>query len=254
MSTPQVLLLVLSCRAHRDTRQRAVRETWFAAVPAHWRMLFVEGGADREARIQDDRLLLGVPDDYNHLAEKTFRAVETLLPRIPFAGILKCDDDTYLHPCRFEKAFDKEIPYAGNTRDTLPGKVPYAQGGAYWLNRQACTSLVAQPFASHREADWFLGRTPMRKRGERRKRPVTSIEDFMVGDILLRQGIGVRHDPRFSPDPFPSVFEDLSLFSCHHVNPTTMRRIHLQRLWRMHPIKRLLLPFFRYLPASRKPG
>jgi hypothetical protein len=245
--------MVISCAAHRETRQAALANTWGKEIPDGWEMIVVEGGAQGDATLSDGHLLLPVADDYNHLAEKSFRAIQALLEWVSFEGVLKCDDDTYLHPRRFAGEFDRTILYAGNTRDTLSRPVRYAQGGAYWLNEAACRMLVAQPFASYQSAEWYLGRTRMRKRGERKARLQVSIEDYMVGDILHRHGLKVSHDERFNPNPFPSVYDDPNLFTSHHVNPKTMRRIHLQREWRNHPVRRWLTPFFRLLPASRKP-
>lgn len=252
-SAETVIILVLSCRAHRKTRQRAVSETWARDVAPPYRLVFVEGGHSGPGRITAGRLLLPLPDDYDHLAEKTFRAIDFLLKGHAFTGLLKCDDDTYLHFPRFKELFDPSVAYAGNADDILPGEIPYAQGGAYWLGREACRQLVQTPFEDHSSARWFPGRAKMRKRGERRTRPDTSIEDLMVGDLLLQRGIRLAHDPRFSPDPFPSVHEDSRLFTCHHLRPGVMRRVHRQRRWLGHPLLRHLVPHIRHLPFSGKP-
>ena len=252
MTKHPVFLLVLSCAAHRETRQLAIRETWQRRIPSPWKYFYVEGGAE-EARVEEDRLFLPVPDDYNHLAEKTFRAVEFLLGNYDFEGLLKCDDDTYVHPPRFDSTFNRETDYAGSGRDTLKKRGTYAQGGCYWLSQSACRKLVSDPFETYCDSPWFLGNARTRKRGERRERSLVSIEDLMVGDILRRQGVTFTDDSRFSPDPFPSVYEDERLFSCHYVNPITMRRIHRQPIWRKHFLKRYFVPLIRFMPASWKP-
>jgi hypothetical protein len=252
-SNEKVWIVVLSCRRYRDCRQRAVRETWGMDVPSGCELLTVEGGYSGEPRMDDGRLLLPVVDDYAHLAEKTFRAIAWLVKHFSFSGVLKCDDDTYVHARRFLQEFDRRVNYSGNIIESLSMPVRYAQGGGYWLSRSACETLVRRPFASYGKRGWFLGQRPMRKRGECHIREVVSIEDFMVGDILHAAGVEVTHDDRFNPDPFPSVYDRSDLFTSHHVRPVTMRRIHSQPLLKNHFFGRLWVCCLRWLPSSRKP-
>jgi hypothetical protein len=250
MSQPAII--VLSCQAHRDCRQKAIRDTWARRVPEGVALYFVEGGHERTA-IEGDRLLLPVPDGYDDLAEKCFHAVKLVLAKIKCSGIIKCDDDTYLHPQRCIDSVDTFGDYCGNPaegQEQFPG---YAQGGCYWLSRKAMMKLTETDFSYHADAPWYKGNSPMRKLGERAYRKSTSIEDVMVGSLLAGAGIALKKDKRFCEQVRPIVYLDTALFSNHYVSPSWMYRIHRMGSWPQSWMWRLIMRIWTLLPSAAKP-
>jgi hypothetical protein len=246
------IIVVVSCKAHRETRQRAIRETWLRRLPDGVHSYFVEGGHG-EAAIIDGRIQLPVPDGYDDLAEKCFRAMELLSGELDFRGLVKCDDDTYLHAERCIGAMNTFENYNGKPTRGQDQFSRYAQGGCYWLSRAALQALVAEPFESYSSAPWYKGNTRMRKLGERSYRETASIEDVMVGSILSNAGFELTTDTRFHDQIRPTVYEDATLISNHYVSPQWMYRIDRMGNWPKTPYRRLLMRLWTSLPSASKP-
>ncbi len=242
----------MSCQAQREARQKAVRETWVKRLPVGSSFYFVEGGHEVEG-ILGERIQLPVPDGYDDLAEKCFRAVEFISRKLNCNGIIKCDDDTYLHPERCIDAVDTFSNYNGNPARGQDQFNQYAQGGCYWLSRPAMQALTAEPFVSHSGAPWFKGNSRMRKLGESSYRESTSIEDVMVGSILKESGIELTADTRFHDQIRPPVYADPLLISNHYVSPKWMYRLDRMANWPQTPLRRLLMRIWTSLPGASKP-
>ncbi|MCC5840358.1 MAG: hypothetical protein JJT96_09545 [Opitutales bacterium] len=251
----KILVLVISCQPNRPTRQRAILETWGSAIPQSILFLLAEGGHSGD-QLSGTRLELTVPDAYDDLAAKTWQALCFCHRTLEWDGVLKCDDDTFVHLERMAAA----APFFGDYQgcplpgsDGSDGKPAYAQGGAYWLSRRAVGEMVQGSFLDHASRPWFKGNTRMRKLGERHYREQTSIEDMMVGDLLQRAGLRLVPDDRFALAPFPSVFEREELLTTHYVRERGMRLTWLQRKWLPHPILRFPARLFRWFPGVGTP-
>ena len=249
---PDLLILVLSCQAHRSTRQAAVRETWGRRPAPGQRILFVEGGHE-EDRLDADRLLLAAPDSYADLAEKSYRMLQYCLQHFDFQAIVKCDDDTYLDCGRMAGAAGAFRDYAGNPPPDQPQFAPYAQGGCYWLSRRAVAVAAERPFADHEAAPWFKGNNRMRKLGEKHYREAVGIEDVMIGSLLQEAGISLQVDRRFHPDLRPPLYADPELFSNHYVQPVWMHRLERMRGWPRTPFHRMIMSLWTRLPSAAAP-
>jgi len=250
------LVLILSCQAHRETRQAAVLETWARRVPDGLRLWLVEGGHQHEARerVADgvERLLLEEPDTYDELARKTYTAIRRALAA-SWSGLLKVDDDTFVHLPRLLKRVGNFPDYAGHPARGQNQFTPYACGGAYWLSRRAAEALVERPFYQFSDRPWYPGNARMRKRGEKDYREKISIEDVMTGDILGRAGISLTATSAFSDDPFPSVFEGGGLITNHYLSPAMMRRVMEEPELMKKPFGRWRVRFRRWWHRDRKP-
>jgi hypothetical protein len=257
-----LLILVISCAAHRTTRQPAVLSTWARTLPPGVELWLVEGGLPAGSTpvltpipevAYVSRCCLAVADSYDDLAEKTYAAVAAAIALRPTAGLLKCDDDTWLHVPRLCSAVDWFAPYQGAPASDQPQFAPYARGGAYWLGPRAARALVAHPFTQWADRPWFKGNSRMRKRGESAYRENVSIEDVMTGDILAQNGIPLTADERFSDAPAPSVYEDPTLLSNHYVTPARMQQLERQRRRAGNPLWQALYSLQRWWPRHRKP-
>ncbi len=247
-----LLILVLSCQAHRQGRQAAVRASWGRRPERGQRILYVEGGHPGD-RIEEDRLLLSAPDGYADLAEKSYRMLEYCLRTLEFRALVKCDDDTYLDCARLAAASGDFGDYAGNPPPDQPQFEPYAQGGCYWLSCKAVQAVVSRPFAEHAAAPWFKGNSRMRKLGEKRYRESVSIEDVMIGSLLHEAGIRLRADRRFHPDLRPPLYSRPDLISNHYVPPAWMHRLERMRTWPRTPFRRTLMSLWTRLPGGGAP-
>ena len=249
---PDLLILVLSCQAHRQGRQAAVRETWGRRPAPDQRILYVEGGHP-EHRIEGDRLLLAAPDSYADLAEKSFRMLEFCARHLKFRAVVKCDDDTYLDCSRLEAAAGEFGDYAGKPPPSQPQFEPYAQGGCYWLSRKAVQAIVSRPFSDHAAAPWFKGNSRMRKLGEKEYLEAVSIEDVMIGSLLHEAGFQLEVDHRFHQDLRPPLYSTPDLISNHYVPPVWMHRLEGMRTWPRTPFHRILMALWTRLPGAAAP-
>ncbi len=248
----KVLILVLSCQHHRESRQAAVAATWARRLQPGQRLLFVEGG-HVESVIEGNRLLLEVPDGYDDLALKSFEAYRFCHDNLVFDGILKCDDDTYLECGRLAASIEVLGDYSGNPARDQAHFPPYARGGCYWISRRSVAAIVADPYHAHKEAPWYKGNARMRRLGEKDYRETVAIEDVMVGDLLARAGIPLLEDHRFHHYLRPTLWQDRTLISNHYVRPEWMYRLERQRTWPVTPWYRFRMWLASLLPSANPP-
>jgi len=149
--------------AHAD-RFYVIRETWGSQLdfPAH--LIFFTGP------------MLGVPDDYLSLPQKT-RAICQWSRDLKYDFTLICDTDTYLSIPRFLASGFENYDYTGFVQTWLP--VPYCSGPSYVLSRNAIQKLV--------ETNWKQFEVPGH----------ATDEDVMVGSVLFHRGIRYHHDDRY---------------------------------------------------------
>jgi hypothetical protein len=137
--------------------------------------------------------MLGVPDDYEHLPEKTKAICEwALIVKADF--IFKVDTDTYVHIQRLLASGFEQWDYSGYVLDSLP-VAPYCSGPHYWLSRKAFTILANEDWSKYKASGY------------------ETCEDVMVGTILKAHGILPHHDHRYSP--FTPVLPDNDIISQH---------------------------------------
>ncbi|MFP4281796.1 MAG: hypothetical protein ACLFU2_04165 [Opitutales bacterium] len=227
------LIAVLSCRAHRETRQQAVRETWARHLPTGWRLVFLEGGAESPA-LEGDRLLLPAPETYEDLAERMHAFFRLFRDEPKPRLLLKVDDDTFVRSDRLPGLLD-EAPgtdYRGHCEQVeFVLGAPYAQGGAYALRPPALGALAAFDWARGEGERWWKGQTRLKDPRSASWLGPTSVEDMMVGDLLRAAGIPLTHDVRFGQGSWPLPFG--RRLTCHPVTPRQMRR--LARWWSRQP-------------------
>lgn len=249
----RILIMVLSCQAHHNTRQEAILNTWARSRSPQQDLLFVEGGY-HDTQLTGCHLRLPCGDSYDDLAEKAFRAFEWAAANRSDCGIIKCDDDTYLHCQRLEAALQSFGHYAGSPASDQKQFLPYACGGCYWLDSRALAALVDRPFEAWSGAPWFKGNARMRRRGESHYRDSIGIEDVMVGSILHQAGIPLSTEPRFCDSPRPCLLINRKLISNHYVPPHWMREIHRLSQLPQGPVTRLKIHLSCLLKAPRRPG
>ena len=172
----RTLIAIKGCEAHRD-RYEAQKNTWIAG---HRNCIFFTGA------------FLGVPDDYEHLPEKTKAMCQwAWLEGYDWAFFV--DTDTYVRVDRLLASDYKKYDYSGYVLDTLA--IPYCSGPHYWLSR------VSMDVLAH--ADWAAHAVP----------GYVTCEDVMVGSVLRAHAILPHHDPRYAP--FDPVLPGNDLISQH---------------------------------------
>nr|WP_229583455.1 glycosyltransferase family 2 protein [Paracoccus sp. S-4012] len=194
----------MTCERYLDDRAAAVRKSYVTrlqelGIP----YVFVVGGGDGAQA--GDVVRLDCPDDYEHLPQKTLKAVEWVHRNTPHAFMLKIDDDCFLNVDEFlfsrsYRKFDyygRRIhrPIGGMDRtwhmaksssargrmelDKSPEPSVYADGGSgYSLSRRAMGAIldaVSSPEGSELVRESFM-------------------EDKMVGDLLRLRGIGLHSE------------------------------------------------------------
>jgi hypothetical protein len=169
----RVLIAVEGCVAHSD-RFRTIHETWASAdagldlrpgFPMRWMLQFFDGP------------MLGVPDDYLSLPQKTRAICRWVLDDGDYDYMLLVDTDTYLSIPRALASGFENYDYSGYVQTWLP--VPYCSGPSYWLSRKAIQVLV--------ETNW----KQFEVAGH------ATDEDVMVGSVLFHRGIRYHHDDRY---------------------------------------------------------
>jgi len=160
-----VLIAIFTC-AKNSARLNALERTW----------LPVARGAGYRVQIFDGAYL-DVPDTYAFLPLKD-RGIFNFALSTGYAGLLKCDDDTFLRISQLVKLPLEAVDYAGARcranqlgrpcsggnglpyeqfpASYPPGTFPhdYAQGGAVWFSRRAISILAEADF----NGDWACDR------------------------------------------------------------------------------------------------
>jgi hypothetical protein len=163
-----ILIAVEGCEAHRE-RFEVIDKTWANGHP------FIHGNhVATMAYFTGD--MLGVPDDYLSLPQKT-KAICKEAKNYMYDFMLVCDTDTYLSVPRFLASGFENYDYTGFVQTWLP--VPYCSGPSYCLSKKSIQTLV--------ETNW--------KQFEVKDHATD--EDVMVGSVLFHRGIRYHHDDRY---------------------------------------------------------
>jgi hypothetical protein len=192
------VFLVISCQKYRH-RIEALRPRYTQALHPDDLALFVVGGASTTRLEEDGTLMLNAGDGYEDLPQKVQAAVEFCVENLQFERVIKVDDDVFVNFGNLYRALDDmgERPYVGRRTPTRAGVKPssvwhfgkvsegsldeglpfevepppemWAGGGLYVLARSVAGYLAGAE--ARRIANHHL------------------YEDFMVGDVLARQGV-----------------------------------------------------------------
>lgn len=186
----KVLIGVMSCvRDSKNGCHDACRQTWITQMIPGLDYKFFVGNGNYDLR--DDEIQLDVPDDYEHLPEKS-QAIRKWALEHEYEFVFKADRDTYLVPKRLLASGFEKFDYTGHfplhpQEGFMPpipdarGVYAYASGGCgYWTGRRAMELIVAAPL------DW--------KRLDNRGQPA---EDLWIPNILVPAGVNGYHDPRY---------------------------------------------------------
>ncbi len=176
----KLLIAIESCLAHQE-RVRAQFDTWVKDVCPPFDVMVFDGP------------MLGVPDDYGHLPEKTKAICQWALER-NYDFLFKTDTDTYVSIERLLASGFEQHDYSGFVLDWIKGYA-YASGPHYWLSRKAMKTVV--------EADWWRHPVP----------GADGWEDSKVGGVLAAHGILPYHDYRYAP--WERVLPSNEIISCH---------------------------------------
>ncbi len=97
MVFPYTLVMVYSCQAYMDTRQKAIRETWHQrAKDLKIPCVFVVGGSDI-SHMEGDVMYLAVEDTYEKLPQKSLEMFRFAYEQFAYERFLKIDDDCFLN-------------------------------------------------------------------------------------------------------------------------------------------------------------
>lgn len=156
-------------------RRRRCRETWFRTVrKLGHRPYFLLAKGEIPDYDPLDCLHLDCPEGYQFLPQRTRAFMVWAVEQPNVDLIFKCDDDTFLHPQRFDQFIQTlpgDVRYVG--AEWRPG-VGYGSGGAGYLVRDA--RLIADNLTM----------------------PIGP-EDLLVGQLLRGHGIAFTIDRRFVP-------------------------------------------------------
>ena len=182
-----------------NPRIQAVRETWAKdCTHKNLTMKFFYGIGSTP--MLDDEVRLPVPDDYEHLPQKTIAICKWALDN-GFDYVLKCDDDSYVWVDRAMLEVNQVGDFAG-----------YINGGScsggcgYWLSNRAMSEVIRNPINTH----WA--------------------EDVTVGMIMKAAKIEPQmlqnHVPGFSNHWFDIDKVHSDMVCIHAVKPEDMRELY----------------------------
>jgi hypothetical protein len=192
------LIAICSAAKHVERRQ-ACRDTWLTRLPANVAAFFFVGKSDIILN-EDDVVLLDVPDDYDHLAQKVREMFSHALREYDFEYLVKCDDDTYLVPERLPELVNGTKSVIGYVWDN--GN-KFLSGGAGYIIRSNCLAAISGAMS-----------------------PREACEDVAVTKAARSLGLAVSHTDRlqYGHGRFPR--ENNNKVSSHWCKPDEMRRIH----------------------------
>lgn len=206
------IVLVKSCQRF-EKRRIACADTWAGQlIRAGHRLYFVEGGHERPS-LALGMIRVTTGDAYNDNSIKLRSAIEALLEmHAKLERLFVCDDDTFVHPRRWaehEPAGELECRiFRPKTRFENDGHGWIHGGGGWWMGRKLCQLYVEQCV-------------------ER-----TSADDILMANIARENGIDAidRSDlyagDRYSGESDHRVAADNDLMTCHHVQPSQMRKLY----------------------------
>ena len=161
-----VLIAVVNCQS-RLAYQQCIRETWLPLVQGADVRFFL-GPAEREPKA--DEVFVECDDSYQGLPSKV-KAIARWASEHNYNHMLKLDDDTVVKPQQLLASNFQSSDFVGHRNDIRPYPVPY--GFAYWLSRRAM-KLVANA-----------------------ELPIGNNDEVWVTSTLSKEGIVLRHDPRY---------------------------------------------------------
>jgi len=102
----KIQVFVFSCQSENSKRRRqACAETWMPKLPADFfesRFVVGDPKLPTESRLDGNILTLRCSDTYNGLPQKT-KAVMQYALKMDYKFVIKCDDDTFIHPHRITR-------------------------------------------------------------------------------------------------------------------------------------------------------
>jgi hypothetical protein len=229
----KLVVLIMSCRKYRETRQAAVRNTWLKHVSPDITYVFIEGVESLSFKYEylpeENRLFVNCADTYTEAALKCKLAIEFISKEFNPDYLIKCDDDTYINYEKLNTLMPREVEYIGSRRRLR--RIRYVDGGCYILSRKAVQLVADYDYKKGEGRGWWHGAGINDKYwdvSDEVKR-TSAIEDMMVGDILNQNGIKPHHGKRimyscreFSGFPGDFTELDFSYFSYHPVLPDDM--------------------------------
>jgi hypothetical protein len=189
------LIGVCSCQGN-DEKRNAVRSSWFPKDNSKVCARFFVGAGD-DAPLDEDTVVLNVPDDYEHLPIKVFEFFRYAMNHLDFDYIFKCDDDTFVVPERVYDLMENGVDYVGNEFILNRGA---ADGGAGYL-------------LSHRVIEKIVADTSLDSTGN---------EDIIVGEAAIRHGAVARVNRNLVWDISRIPRWDNQVISCHRMTPRLM--------------------------------
>lgn len=195
----KLCVLVLTAK-HFGERRQACRDTWMRNIPSDAAVHFVRSFDDTQ---HNDEWLLGCPDTYAELPQKTryaFRYALKCYPNCPH--FFKCDDDTYVDIPRLLKFFEaNRADYCGYAMThEWP---PFASGGAGYLLSRKAAAIVAEQLTDE-----------------------TGCEDLLVSRVLLNNKIPLTPTTLFHPwnNVVPTATNEQ--ITAHYMTPPLMHRVY----------------------------
>jgi len=180
----KTIVAIESCMAHQD-RVDAILRTW--------------GEGDERVQVFTGPGL-GVPDDYDHLPEKTKAICQwAVLNDVDY--LFKSDTDTYINLERLFEADYYKHSYSGYILDWLG--IPYCSGPGYWLSRKSLEILARFNWDGCRNGSY------------------PNAEDVTVGNVLFAHDIRPFHDERYAL--YRDVLPDNDVISSHLSSRTAYR-------------------------------
>lgn len=226
MNPTEIAIAVMSCHAHRNTRQVACRDTWFKdAARLKVRTFFVEGHLDPSNYLSkvfnehavpwlsQNRLNLPCFDGYYDLRHKIkmlmqwFTGVNNMENLFFPHYLYKCDDDTFVHVDRLLALEPGKFDYIGCRINE-----GFAAGGAGYIVSRKAAKIVADCMTPKNPVQYSQGHWGCN-------------EDYAVGELMKWMGIELWDNRRFNHgnDGTPTPYNDS--ISGHHIQPDHMRRV-----------------------------
>ena len=165
---------VMSCAKYGD-RQERCRRTWFSELAAAKgiNLFFVIGDMSRSVPVLvKDTLFVPCGDSYTDLRAKVHAFFKWTTKNMESQYIVKCDDDTYVHPNRFLTCLSQGHQYTGKG---MRGNDYAGGGGGYILSAEAARIVAEQP------------------------EPAPGSEDVWVGRCFAATGFGFERTPASNP-------------------------------------------------------
>ena len=160
----KIQVFVFSCQSENSKRRRqACAETWMPKLPSDFfESRFVVGNPKLpvESRLDGNILTLRCSDTYGGLPQKT-KAVMQYALKMDYKFIIKCDDDTYIHPHRITRipiiAHDICARWTTGLQP-FPSSIWFPLGAFYSMSQHFMKTIY--PFYQTYDGgeDWMIGK------------------------------------------------------------------------------------------------